>query len=108
MSFFLEVSYSFFDVRNIFDILNSLLVEEGLELGDHRHRSIDHVDELLEVTEEVVVVDEERSNFVGVLDEKLLSDEESLAAFAIVGGDCSESWRDRVFLILCRNCLPLI
>ena len=108
MSLFLEVSHSFFDVRDIFDVLNSLLVDEGLDLGDHRHCGIDHVDELLEVTEEVVVVDEERSNLVGVLDEKLLSDEKSLAAFAIVGGDCSEKWWDWIFLFLRRNCLLLI
>ena len=108
MPFFLELGYSFFDVRNILDVLNSLLVEEGLELGDNRHRGIDHVDELLEVTEKVVVVDEERSDLVGVLNEKLLSDEKSLAAFAIVGGDCSEKWWDWIFLVLRRNCLLLI
>ena len=108
MPFFLVVSHSFLDVRDIFDMLNSLLVEEGLDLGDHRHSGVDHVDKLLKVTKEIVVVDEERSNLVGVLDEKLLSDEKSLAAFAIVGGDCSEKWWDWIFLFLRRNCLLLI
>ena len=103
MSLFLEFSHSFFDVGDIFDVLNSLLVDEGLDLGDHRHSGIDHVDELLEVTEEVVVVDEERSNLVGVVDEELLGNEKSLAAFAIVGGDYSEKWWNWVFLFLRGN-----
>ena len=89
VSLFLELGYSFFNARDFLDVLDSLFVEEGFDLSDHRHSGVNHVDKLLKVTKEIVVVDEERSNLVGVVDEELLGDEKSLTAFAIVGGNYS-------------------
>ena len=92
-------------VWDLLDVLDRLFVEERFDLGNYQHCGVDHVDELLEVTEQVVVVDEERSHLVGVLDQELLGDEKGLAAFAIVGGNCSEKWWDWIFLVVRGYCL---
>ena len=105
MSLLLEVVHSFLKFGNILDELDRLFIEERFNLRDYEHCGVDHVDELLEVAEQIVVVDKERGHLVGVLHQELLGDEKGLATLAVIGGNCRKERWDWILLIIRGHCL---
>ena len=105
VSLFLKVVHSFLEFGDILDELDRLFVEERFDLRDYQHCGVDHIDELLEVAEQIVVVDEERGHLVGVLDQELLGDEKGLATLAVIGSNWRKERWDWVLLITRGHCL---
>ena len=105
VSLLLEVIYSFLEFGDVLDELDGFFIEEGFDLRDYQHCVVDHVDELLEVAEQIVVVDKERGHLVGVLHQELLGDEKGLATLAVIGSNCRKERWDWILLITRGHCL---